>query len=64
MDHAGGKKTGHESLFPARTVSELSMLRRMKLEFWAIVRRLREMSFSVTAFTMDASWRMLRPEFG
>lgn len=64
MDHANGEKKGHETLFPACSLNELSMLRRMKLEFWSIIRRLRDMSFSVTAFTMDASWRLLRPEFG
>jgi hypothetical protein len=59
-----GRKTGHETLFPARSVTELHALRRMKMEFWSIVRGLRDMCSDVVAFTQNASWRMLRPEFG
>lgn len=60
----GNWKAGHESLFPARSITDLVAVQWMRKEFLSIVRRLREVSVSVTAFTVDASWRMIRPEFG
>lgn len=61
VDRPGVK--GHESLFPARSLTELRAIRWLRSEFWALVRWLREVGDEV-AFTMDASWRLLRPEFG
>ncbi len=55
---------GHESLFPSRSVGELHTVRRIRAEFWAIVRKLRDMCADIAAFTMDASWNLLHPEFG
>lgn len=63
VDSATGGR-GHESLFPARTVTELHLLRRMKIIFWEMVRMLRSGHDCFAAFTLDASWRLLRPEYG
>lgn len=63
IDHATGKM-GHETLFPARSIIELFSLRRMRVEFWRIVRRFRDMFADELAFSVDTSWRLIRPEFG
>lgn len=63
-DHMTGEKH-HESLIPAQQVWELHVFRQVRREFWRMVARLRELfADDITAFTVDASWRLVRPEFG
>lgn len=62
VDRASRDK-GHESLFPARSLLELRVIRLMRMQFWSVVKFFRTTAEDI-AFSMDASWRMIRPEFG
>lgn len=62
MDRVAGT-AGHESLFPAASIRELISMRKWRTLFWDIVASLREASADI-AFSMDASFRLIRPSFG